>query len=484
VSNVQYVREGEYRSPLYVPKGNPLSIRLHTDETHELVKDSTATLQPATSIEYSIGLDSNKTLPIMPYGTSRILNEVAKIDPATMEGRTRFYPSFIDYNGSTHTATGTSNEEVWLYDRQLELGVDYTMTWDGRVSLLGFEMQINRTSVLLVSYDVGTYTCADSSDPAAIRTAVALHGDLDVDGLLPTTQLVKPLVFKGTNDRGKLELPYYPRVAKEVVESDGDDDSPWDRPDKLEGIWYSRRTAGTQHVDGKWYGSAVGYVEGAQKVTVAGEFGNFLYGQVCMCIAVSATEGGPLTSPTNLGFPDGVNLKPAISPPPNYTLSEPYEVSVGTAVMACYTAITDAPGVSNDLLLLPVVGMGLHDSSIYDDVLDFYANPKVTFNGLPHYEPILVHVEGNRAKNITNYYSGQNPGFARTAQSELEYQYIHVGRKLYFNRPLKNTEIRVLFSYKAAYVQLIATLRNTPMGMSRVTPILRSFKLAMQTARR
>jgi hypothetical protein len=457
-----------------------LSIRLHTDETHESVKDPTGALQPATSIEYSIGLDSNKTLPIMPYGTSRITNEIVKIDPTTMEGRTRFYPSFADYDGSTHAATGVSNKEVWLYDKQLEVGVDYTMTWNGRISLLGFEMQLNRASVLLISYDVGTYTCADASDPAAVRTALALHGDLDVDGLLPTTQLVKPLVFKGTNDRGKLELPYYPKVAKEVVESDGDDDSPWDRPDRLEGVWYSRRTAGTQCVDGKWYGSAVGYVCSANLDIMDGNMGNFLIGQWLMTLAIQAVdvEGAPTVNPVAVGFPDGVHSKGP------FFLSDPYEVAVGTAMMTCYTVVDQPGGGGSGGLVLPILGMGLDNSDVYDAQNDYLPLKQVTFNGLPHYEPILVHVEGNKAKNITDYYSGQNPGFARTAQSELEYQYIHVGRKLYFNRPLKDTEIRVLFSHKAAYVQLIATMRNTPMGMSRVTPVLRSFKLAMQTARR
>ena len=487
VSNVQYVREGEYRSPRYVPKGNPINIRLRTDETHESVRDPVGNLWPATSIEYSLELDANKTLPIMPEGTVRIFYEPIRIDRVTLSGQTRFYPSFADYDGATHTAISIATPEVWLHDKALEEGIDYTLSWNGRIELTGYEMQLNRVSVLLVSYNVGTYTCSDSSDPAAIKTAEALYGDLDIDSLLPATHLIKPLVFNGTNDRGKLELSYYPHISKKVVESEGDDDSPWDRPDKLDGIWYPRRTAGVQHVAGKWYGTAVGYVRDVWLITPGNAFDNFLYGQPCIKIEMQAFGGAgpPFVSPVDLGFPDGVTARkqplPFPPPVPTYTFSEPYEVIVGTAVMTCYTVCVD---VANDFLLLPISGMGLHDSSVYDAALDFHPYKKVTLNGLPYYEPILVHVEGNKAKNITDYYSGQNPGFARTAQSELEYQYVHVGRKLYFNRPLKDTEIRVLFAYKAAYVQLIATLRNTPLGGSRVTPVLHNFKLAMQTARR
>ena len=120
----------------------------------------------------------------------------------------------------------------------------------------------------------------------------------------------------------------------------------------------------------------------------------------------------------------------------------------------------------------------IHD---YDNDGDY--GDKIELVAEPYYEPVTVHVGNNKAKNITDYFNPGQPAFASTPEGTLQYQYLQMGRKLYFSKPTDET-ISVKFRYKTAYTQLVATLRNTPLGGSRVTTVIDSYKLAMKTARR
>lgn len=99
------------------------------------------------------------------------------------------------------------------------------------------------------------------------------------------------------------------------------------------------------------------------------------------------------------------------------------------------------------------------------------------------YEPISVLVNGVRARNITDYRGGNHPAFAEVPGEALVYQYIHVGKKLYFNRPVKGATIEVNYRWLTQYVRLIATLRGHQAVYNPYTPELVNYRLKMKTSR-
>lgn len=100
-----------------------------------------------------------------------------------------------------------------------------------------------------------------------------------------------------------------------------------------------------------------------------------------------------------------------------------------------------------------------------------------------YYEPLRVLVNGVLARNITDYRGGFHPAFVEVPGQALVYQYIHVGRKLYFNRPITGATIEVSYRWITQYVKLIATLRGHQPVFNPYTPELRSVRLKMKTSR-
>jgi hypothetical protein len=100
-----------------------------------------------------------------------------------------------------------------------------------------------------------------------------------------------------------------------------------------------------------------------------------------------------------------------------------------------------------------------------------------------YYEPIRVLVNGVLAKNITDYRNGYHPAFVDVPGQALVYQFIHVGRKLYFNRPIKGATIEVSYRWMTQYVKLIATLRGHQPVFNPYTPELVNCRIRMKTSR-
>jgi hypothetical protein len=100
-----------------------------------------------------------------------------------------------------------------------------------------------------------------------------------------------------------------------------------------------------------------------------------------------------------------------------------------------------------------------------------------------YYEPIRVLVNGVLARNITDYRGGFHPAFVEVPGQALVYQYIHVGRKLYFNRPISGATIEASYRWITQYVKLIATLRGHQAVFNPYTPELANFRLKMKTSR-
>lgn len=356
--------------------------------------------------------------------------------PIMPYGTTRIYNEKVYINPSTMTGetrfTPTGTYTVSLNDKTLTESVDYSMS-SGTITLFGFELVMMRSSYVTVSYDV-TYS------------------DLDIDSQYDAKPMDNPLEFSGTNERGVLELPYAPYIEREIIISDSRTDTApiWERTDPKEGIWYPRRTAGPQKIGGYWYGAGKGNV--------------YSYDTGTHYISLTNIKGGTVTySASGLGFPDSSDGQ--------------YYARVGETIARVQTT------AAGKIEVLETGYEGTAKYSLTDSSL-YATDTPVEFIAFRKYEPIMVYVGGAKARNITNYKSKEQEAFARTSSEETNYEYIQSGRTIYFNTPIPNEEIKINYYYKAKYAQLQVVLRGSDNGELWTTPVISSYKLALQTVRR
>jgi hypothetical protein len=97
------------------------------------------------------------------------------------------------------------------------------------------------------------------------------------------------------------------------------------------------------------------------------------------------------------------------------------------------------------------------------------------------YEPLIVHVGDIRAHNITAYETGKHPAFLAATDDQLRYEYLHVGSRLFFNRPIKDRALTVRYRWMSQYLQVHAALRSHQVGRISSTPILRRYHLETES---
>lgn len=93
------------------------------------------------------------------------------------------------------------------------------------------------------------------------------------------------------------------------------------------------------------------------------------------------------------------------------------------------------------------------------------------------YTPITVTIGGRAAQNITDYETLRHPAFSVANRRDGDYQYIHAGRKIYFNQPTKEQEIRVQYRWITEYVKILGTLRCNTSSNPLLTPKVNQIKL-------
>ena len=96
------------------------------------------------------------------------------------------------------------------------------------------------------------------------------------------------------------------------------------------------------------------------------------------------------------------------------------------------------------------------------------------------YEPLTVRVGGKEATNLTDYEELEHPAFSVGNRRDGEYEYIHAGRRLYFNQPLDGREIQVEYRWLTEYVQILGTLRcNKPVSPD-LSPKVNEIRVLLQ----
>jgi len=98
------------------------------------------------------------------------------------------------------------------------------------------------------------------------------------------------------------------------------------------------------------------------------------------------------------------------------------------------------------------------------------------------YEPLTVTVGGQPARNITDYVELEHPAFAIANTADREYEFVHAGRRLYFNQQVNDIEIRVSYQWLTEHIKILSTLRcNKPINPD-VTPKVDEIRVLMNTS--
>jgi len=267
--------------------------------------------------------------------------------------------------------------------------------------------------------------------PNAIYTATYYVNSsdvtLDIDSRLNSTRLLTPEEFDGTDKDNAIHLKFYPYIVYEIVR----DRSLWTRLNERQAKW-----------------------------TWTPEFFPISGGTIQLTND-SAAVVGTNTLFTSLDDASAYSLKL-------------YRESTGEVLDIA--SITDDTNLTLSENYTGPSGSGLL----------YIAGRTVTHDGitwglnLQNYEPIQVFVDDIRANNLTDYYAREHPAFGSSTDSD-QYDFIHSGRSLYFNKPISGRKIRVNYSWLMQYLKLVATLRDHVPVQTFLTPKVDSARIRIKS---
>lgn len=251
-----------------------------------------------------------------------------------------------------------------------------------------------------------------------------------IDGAIDSTRLLAPEVFHDTDKDNAVHLKYYPYVVYEIVR----DQNHWKQAEG-EAVW-------------DWYPEFFPVSHGTIELT-----------------------NGDATVTLTKDDPDDPDFGDLID-------DAQFEIKLfvkDTDEVLSVGSITSELGLE---LSTAYTGDSLSGSS-------FIVGRTLTHDGRVwglnerRYEPIKVFVDGEKAHNITDYLNFKVPVFSGEATNN-RIEFVHSGRSLFFNQPLKNKNIQVVYSWLCQYLKVRAVLRcNIPVNTT-LTPKIDSIALRVK----
>lgn len=255
---------------------------------------------------------------------------------------------------------------------------------------------------------------------------------VDPQTLFDSKPVRTPEIFTGTEVDGSIQLRNIPFVAMEIINGAEGPNPDWVRVDPEDAKYVLRADKAPLVIDGVSYGSATGALTGAVSAT-----------------ATSFSVSGGASFPAAGGTIEVEN-------------------SSGRREKMTYTSFSSGTfsGVTRAVQGTPN--------------LSFASSDTVRLASALVYQPILVTVDGIKARNVTDYLSGENPAFVAPDPRRREYSFIQAGRSIFFNDQIINKRIEVQYNTLVEYLQLQATLRcNTPV-VHPVTPVISEYKIRVK----
>jgi hypothetical protein len=499
---IVYSPKGNYESPKFEPKATVVEAALEVDERHPIFSGSYGEYYK-TSTEWELEFSSDKKAPIFPLNVGlnnishrKAENERLDLNFSTRMGITRFPAKF-------GIVSVRMNNDV------LKDNIDYIGTWpapgseDGYIQIEILPHVFDKNYIYTITYFV-----ADS----AVK--------LDVLKLFNDKKIEAPDLFEKTESNNDVTLTKIPYVNYEIVNHDTfvyDED--------LDGYKYvppeDPYTVGSARLYPNWINisgssSSTGQIPIQPSRNVYGfpsgwqadTSGFFEYSGLDLDTTLSGIMPRWATTldPKYFDHPhrwylsisglDGAAFE--ISQESLGIVQEYGEVPGYTAdttgFFSGHLMLTDQPVLSTG-----VVGNGI-DNSLFNGNLGtsgtaFYGHITVPYKlgivfdagsqlfGLQDkstYAPVVATIGGTEAKNITNYTSLEQQAFKISTSSDLEYQYIHDGKTLYFNQSI-TSDISVDYRYIVEYVKVNCKLRANKIINPTVTPQINEYRVLLNT---
>lgn len=460
-----YAPTSYYASEQFTTQATVSQIQIEVSDRHVPFKTQWEDRYQKTSIEWDIDLGDGRRLPIHPRN---IVDDIDLI-PAAKDERLEFDLSskvaFTRHGGYYATAYRLKKEGVLIPTEAYT-----TVKTTGAVPRLRVELiddaWYNESSIYTIDYavDVSSY-------------------DLDILGRFQSKPLDNPEIYTETGPDNDITLEKYPYINYEVVNLTGAFEK-----SATESIW----TFTTPQENA---------VTGQITIfpTILDDVGNIIQtgsitGQTVEGVWGPQSGLGPLALSTNVdlspayfgeinGISYGYFLRvmdnsilteiESFSDVNEFLLKTPAQVTVSDLKRWDSLSTGDVFGgdlsslatTTGNLTVNYVIGVGVKT----DDQL--FAISDVT------YRPMTITIGGQEAKNITNYETLRHPAFSIANNTDSDYEYIQAGKKVYFNQPVNNQEIKVDYRWITEYVQLLATLKCNKSINPDLTPKVNDVKI-------
>lgn len=418
ISYKRYRPVSEYVGAPLQATGSVFEFTLNAEEQHVEQSDGGVDFN-ATSVEWSVDMGDGRIVDILPEG-SDLITEVLDFD-ATLVTDSRFIED-----------TASPSREVFRDGELLTLTTDYTLS----APSAGQPVTVTIT-------------------PAAWRPGsiyLLVYRPISTESVfsvLDNYQSIKPIVpevFTGTGENNRISLKAHPFVLPEVAA----ENVRWSKPDPFDAGWAYRginlRTAQDDApyivlIDGEWYG----YTPRTIEVRVGSPV-------LAADTTIDLTDNRA-TSDMRLGMPVSgiVRMEDELI---YYTGITGYSPNV-----ADFDLIGCIRGYNNTVAADHAVGV----------TAEWYTSPV--------YYPVYVEIDGNAARNITNYKTGVHPAFSDTSGPP---QFVQIGNSLYFDRPIKG-RIEVWYRRLVDHIIVRGRLRSHLPGQE-FTPVVNRYHLKMKTA--
>jgi hypothetical protein len=437
-----------YESEKFEPASTVANVELEVDERHPVFKSQYGDFTK-TSTEWEIELAEDRKVPIFPAnfeedGLLKVVGERLQVNQFIAVGYSRF-KSFLSY------------VLVRENDKILAAGTEYSVTWNadynGRLQIM-----INPAS-----FDFNKiYTIDYYADPSA--------KSIDVLSLFSDKSLAQPDVFQGTTANNQVKLSSFPFVNYAIVNSED-----FVYSDSYNGYQYipptGAYTTGIINIKPTWVKS-----DGSVIDTITGSVTG-------LALEGYGTNWNTLSA-TYLDDPYRYYLKITNAPGAIFEINS--LVNSGTLLFTevpkLYTGLigNEIPGsnFSGNFNGVPPSGMIQVPYSI--EVVYQAGDQIFGFDNIV-YEPINVTVGGIKARNITSYQDLEQPAFNVANSSDGEYEYIHDGRSLYFNRNINGAEIQVDYRWMTKYAKVNCVLRANKLVSPTVSPVVNEYRLLLNT---
>lgn len=456
VSNELYAPVGKYASESFIPQSTVTQIQLEVDERHVEFVTPWQPDHRRTSTEWSVDLGGGRQIPIHPRnltgdgGVPFAKDERIEFDVNTRAGYTRlagrYQTAYLKKNGEFLPVDSYTIEKVIDGFPKLKL----TLTGN----------YFDEQGIYTVDYAVGP----DSYD-------------IDVLSLFKSRAVDTPDVFKELGPDNSLSLNRFPFVDYSVINRTGQFVK-----DPTKSIWTYFPPTGNL---------ATGQIKVYPKVVDS--FGNILItGNY-----TGTTQSGLWGPRSGQAFVNVSQLNTSYFNEPFGWYAQIQDVPSSFEISGFFSTtgvvFFDPPQFTDvQILMMPadaITGIIVTGSSAggfiwADVVLGVGAKTDdqiFVFDNLK-YSPLTITIGGILANNITDYEKLQHPAFSVAGRKDTEYQYIHAGRKIYFNQPISSKEIKVTYRWITESLSVLGTLRCNKALNPDVTPKVNEMRLLLNTS--